>query len=138
MPIRTLLIAATALLLAAPARAATLTLRFTGLERNGPVLVALFADERGFRAGRPVAVVKAAARDGRATAAFSGLEAGDYAVKCFQDGDNNGVLSLNLLGIPQEPYAFSNNARGRFGPPGWAKAAFALRAGGTAQTIALD
>jgi uncharacterized protein (DUF2141 family) len=44
------------------------------------------------------------------------------AIAVFQDLDGNGVLTKNGLGIPTEPYGFSNNARGTFGPPRFDKA----------------
>lgn len=46
------------------------------------------------------------------------LEAGKkYAVKAFHDVNGNKELDTNLFGVPTEPYGFSNNARGVFGPP---------------------
>ncbi len=39
------------------------------------------------------------------------------AVAIFQDLDGNGILSKGAYGIPNEPYGFSNNARGLMGPP---------------------
>lgn len=45
------------------------------------------------------------------------LPSGKYAVSCFHDADNNAKLTTNFLGIPQERYGFSNNVRGKFGPP---------------------
>lgn len=48
------------------------------------------------------------------------------AIAVFQDLDGSGNLSKNALGIPAEPYGFSNNARGAFGPPSFRQAAFSL------------
>lgn len=138
MPIRPLAFLCLTLALAGTARAGTLTLRFTGLKAEGTVFVALFDGEKGFKGNRPVATAKARPARGGAVAAFRSVAAGDYAVKAFQDEDGDGRLSVNALGIPKEPYAFSNNARGRFGQPAWARAAFALGAKGAAQTIRLD
>lgn len=45
------------------------------------------------------------------------LNRGQYAVSAFHDENNNSVLDKNFLGIPQEKYGFSNDARGTFGPP---------------------
>ena len=42
-----------------------------------------------------------------------------------------------MMGIPNEPYAFSNNAPARFGPPDWEAAAFVVGADGVAQTLTL-
>ncbi len=49
------------------------------------------------------------------------------AVAVFQDLDGNGSLSKNSFGIPSEPYGFSNNARGSFGPPAFSQATFKLQ-----------
>ena len=35
----------------------------------------------------------------------------------FHDINKDEELNTNMVGIPKEPYAFSNNARGTFGPP---------------------
>ncbi|MDG2381338.1 MAG: DUF2141 domain-containing protein [Pirellulaceae bacterium] len=48
---------------------------------------------------------------------LSELPPGEYAIAAFQDANNDGVLNRNALGIPTEVYGFSNDARGRFGPP---------------------
>lgn len=45
------------------------------------------------------------------------LPTGHYAISVFRDTNGNGELDTNFFGIPTEPYGFSNNARGKFGPP---------------------
>lgn len=45
------------------------------------------------------------------------LESGNYAIAVFQDINNNGKLDKNWVGIPTEPYGFSNDPVIRFGPP---------------------
>ena len=52
------------------------------------------------------------------------FEAGEYAVSCYHDRNGNGKLDKNTIGIPVEPYGFSNDARGSFGPPKYKKARF--------------
>lgn len=54
------------------------------------------------------------------------IPAGEYAVSVFQDIDENGELNTNSIGIPNEPFGFSNDARGRFGPPKFKNAKFAF------------
>ena len=44
---------------------------------------------------------------------------GNYVLAGIHDIDNNGMLSAGFLGIPKEPFGFSNNARGNLGPPRW-------------------
>ncbi len=48
---------------------------------------------------------------------FGGLAKGRYAVVAYQDENRNGKLDKNFLGLPIEPYGFSNDARGSMGPP---------------------
>ena len=52
-----------------------------------------------------------------------------------KDLNGDGEMNTNPFGIPTEPYAFSNNARGQFGPASWADAVFTVGAGETAQQI---
>ena len=49
---------------------------------------------------------------------------GSYALAVYHDRNNNGKLDRNLVGIPLEPYGFSNNARGILGPPSFEDARF--------------
>ena len=37
-----------------------------------------------------------------------------------------GKLDTNFLGIPKEPYGFSNEKKGRFGPPKFKEVSFTL------------
>lgn len=60
---------------------------------------------------------------------FDNLPPGTYAVAVFQDVNNNGKLDTNAFGFPKEPYGFSNDARGTFGPPSFQQAAFPLLEG---------
>lgn len=48
---------------------------------------------------------------------FHDVPTGYYAIAVYQDLNSNGKLDTKTFGIPKEPFGFSNNARGRFGPP---------------------
>lgn len=45
------------------------------------------------------------------------LHAGEYALAVFHDTNNNGQLNTNWLGIPTEPYGFSNDAGKKWRKP---------------------
>ncbi|HYI47135.1 MAG TPA: DUF2141 domain-containing protein [Allosphingosinicella sp.] len=123
----------------ATAAPASLTLAFTGIARpEGFVMVALFDSEAGWRENRPVRTVRAAVAGASAQALFDGLPPGRYGVKSFHDMDGDGRMGTNPFGIPIEPFAFSNGARGAAGPAGWAEAAFELRAGANRHAIAIQ
>jgi len=44
----------------------------------------------------------------------------------MHDLNGNGELDTNFVGLPQEPYGFSNNATANFGPPKWNDIRFQL------------
>ena len=52
-----------------------------------------------------------------------------YAISAYHDLNANGRLDRNFLGIPKEPYGFSNNPSVRFGPPDFSETAFKIRKG---------
>ena len=62
---------------------------------------------------------------------------GRYAAIAFHDENGNGKLDKNFLGVPTEPYGFSNDAQGFLGPPTFDAAAVALGGGNEAIRIAL-
>jgi len=76
------------------------------------------SDEKFYRG-----VVKDATTD-RLTVLISDLPPGKYAVAAYVDKNRSGRQDKNFLGVPKEIYGFSNDARGLFGPPDFAAAAF--------------
>lgn len=48
---------------------------------------------------------------------LSNMNYGKYGISIFHDENKNKKLDTGFLGIPKEPYGFSNDARGKFGPP---------------------
>jgi uncharacterized protein (DUF2141 family) len=60
----------------------------------------------------------------RLTVRIPDLPPGKYAVGAFVDNNRNGKQDKNFVGVPKEIYGFSNNARGTFGSPDFAEAAF--------------
>ena len=62
---------------------------------------------------------------------------GNYAITLFHDENNNMELDTNFLGIPKEPYGFSNNAKSPFGPPGFQAALVEFSKEGDEITILL-
>ncbi len=118
---------------AVAASTGTLQVRFRGLEPNrGSLVCALYGDRSSFdNDGAPLrsAVLPVAGEDVEWTLE---LPPGRYAIKVYQDLDEDGELARGSFGVPREPYGFSNNARGSFGPPSWSAASFEL---GTARLV---
>ena len=77
------------------------------------------------------------ATDDRLTVLIADLPAGKYAVAAYVDNNKNGRQDKNFLGIPKEIYGFSNDARGMFGPPDFAAAAFDIGENAVTKSIHL-
>lgn len=105
---------------------------------SGNLLAAVYADESGWDSGESVRTARVAIDNGVITLRFDDLDPGVYGLKMFQDLDGNNALDRSSMGIPTEPYGFSNNARGSFGPANWSAAAFTLTAGENSQAITLQ
>lgn len=66
---------------------------------------------------------------------FKNLPQGTYAISLFHDENDNGEMDTNFLGIPNEHYGASNNAKGFMGPPKWEDAKFEVKKEIVYQTI---
>lgn len=105
----------------------TLIIKFEELPyEQGILYIALYNNEQEFLIHEYKGAILQI-NNSNAVAEFNNLPFGDYAVSCFYDKNKNGLLDKNFLGIPKEPYAFSNNATGSFGPPKFEKAKISLR-----------
>jgi uncharacterized protein (DUF2141 family) len=106
---------------------ATLKLELRGLKPQGQVLVALYGSEGAWNAKKgAVRELRQPVKAMQARIELAGLAPGRYGAMIFQDLNMNGRMDFNLVGMPTEPYGFSNNSRGLFGPPAWNTAAFRL------------
>jgi uncharacterized protein (DUF2141 family) len=65
------------------------------------------------------------------------LAPGEWAVALTQDTNDNAKFDKNLLGIPTEPYAFSNNIRPRVSAPTFQECKFMVSGPGQVVSIAL-
>ncbi|OUJ75626.1 hypothetical protein BXP70_03410 [Hymenobacter crusticola] len=65
------------------------------------------------------------------------LPQGEWAVAITQDTNNNDKLDKNFLGIPTEPFAFSNNVRPKLSPPDFNDCKFVVGGTSTVVTITL-
>lgn len=117
--IQSLLIGST--LLGVQAWAADLTVEVTGISQaKGDIHVAIF-DQQGQWLRKAVASKKISAVEGKVQIVFENLPDGEYGLSAFHDLNSNGKLDANMIGIPTEPYGFSNDAAGSFGPPSFAE-----------------
>jgi len=114
----------------------TLLLNVNGFKvQDGQVLATLFNSEASYKDDKPVRGQSVGVEGDIVTIKFEGLSAGEYGLKIFHDIDFNGTLNVNGFGIPSEPYAFSNNAKGMMGPAKWSAVKFMVSESGAIHTI---
>lgn len=65
------------------------------------------------------------------------LPKGEWAVAITQDLNNNNKVDKNFIGIPTEPYAFSNNVRPTVAAPGFDECKFTVDGPGKVVSIVL-
>jgi len=125
------------LLASCVAHAGDLTITVDGVKNDGgQIMVALYDSADGFLK-RTVKTGAAPAANGKVIVTVKDVPAGDYGFALFHDANGNGKMDKNMMGIPSEDYAFSNNALGNMGPPSFDQARFSVPAAGAATTVSL-
>jgi uncharacterized protein (DUF2141 family) len=117
--------------------AGELTIEISGvIPDRGKVYVAVYDRAETFPiSGRAHVGQVLDSADNHLTVRFRELPPGLYAAVAFQDVNGNGKLDKNFLGMPKEPYGFSNGARGAAGPPKFSAAAVTLNPDGTTTIV---
>lgn len=95
---------------------------------EGAVYVALYDREEAFvKSLKPYLVkVYKVPEDLQLQVQMDSIPYGRYAMAIYHDENNNGDLDKNLLGIPKEPYGFSNNPRAKWSAPTYEETAFQI------------
>lgn len=98
---------------------------------EGKLYLSITSDSTKFPSGeveekyRKIVEVK----DHEMTVVFNNLPDGEYAMSIIQDLNNNQELDTKKFGMPAEPFAFSNAAMRKFGPPFFSQAKFLVEGG---------
>ena len=106
--------------------AGTIDVKVTQIDvvKKGIVKIGLY-DLLGFPViGKDIEGVNLEVNGPSATHVFLNIPAGTYAISVIQDENLDGKLTKNFLGIPKEPYGFSKNKYGMFGPPAFENVSF--------------
>jgi len=115
------------ILLSQSVNAADLTVKITDIEQGkGHVLVALYQGDENYKTDKNSKASKVKAENKEETVVFKDLADGEYAIKMYQDENDNDQLDFNMMGIPKEGYGFSNNV-GMFGAPEYKEAKFTVK-----------
>lgn len=94
--------------------------------QNGQLYIALYDDKDVFPAfGKQlIGEIVPLSKKSQHEFTFKKLAHRTYAIAVFHDLNSNGKLDKNALGLPLEPYGFSNNARSTFSAPSFSQASF--------------
>ena len=107
--ISTLVLAAATALSAAQTGEAELTVSVTGIQQaGGQLVVGLYASGEDWDAGSAAAGQYVPVEGDSVSFTFADLPAGTYGIKLYHDVDGDGDMDTNLMGIPTEPFGFSN------------------------------
>lgn len=110
------------------AGAGTVSVTVTGARNdNGVVRCGLFNSPVGWREpGKQFMKAEGKVASGQGTCVFQNVPEGTYAVALFHAEQGERKVEFNMLGLPRQGVAFSNNLSITFGAPGFQKASFAV------------
>ncbi|MEO0462191.1 MAG: DUF2141 domain-containing protein [Pseudomonadota bacterium] len=99
-------------------KAVSLVIEVGGIKKpTGQLLIAIFDSAESYGGeGDPVASVAVPVDADMESLEVELPKSGTYGFRMFHDIDGDGAMDTNPLGMPTEPFAFSNNARASMGP----------------------
>jgi len=123
-------------ILAQSAGQATVIVKVTGLRsEKGQVRIAVFNSSEKWLGEQPVYSSTINVDSQSVTWKINDVPYGDYGIAVFHDENKNGKMDKNFVGIPLEPYGFSNNVRVTLGPPTWGQSKFVVKGSTTEVSI---
>jgi uncharacterized protein (DUF2141 family) len=127
-------------LIGGEAAAADLTIRVENVLPAGGVLrlglydAAAYPDDNS----KPVASADVPAIGGETVVTLRGIQPGVYAIQTFQDVNANNKMDTTWVGLPLEPFGFSQDAKPFLSKPPFDDVKFTLAAGENTQVIHLQ
>ena len=120
------------------ADAAELSLTISGVrDTGGEVRVALCPEDQFLAEDDCPYVASAPATPGETEIVVSDVEPGVYGIQAYHDANANGELDRNLVGWPQEGFAFGNDAPIFMRPPSFEDASVEIGEEGLSTTISM-
>ncbi len=109
-------------------KANSLTINITNIENiQGTLEIGLFNNnERFLEEGQAFKTISVKVQADSETVVIENLPKGNYAISMYHDKNADGKCNRNFLGIPTEPYGFSNNFRPKFSAPTFEDCQFVL------------
>ncbi len=110
------------------AQSQRLTVVFGGLQSSdGRILVSLYNGKTDYSAHKPFKSASITIENGSATWILDSISQGEYILSAFHDENVNGKLDVSDNGMPEEGFAFSNNAQPKMGPPNPQEMLFSIK-----------
>ncbi len=106
-------------------------------EAKGSIQLAIYNSAESFMKDELAIQTVKADTSGTVTVIFDDLPYGSYSLSIFHDINENLELDTNFMGIPKEPFGFSNDAMGAFGPPSFEKSSVDVNEPDTQTSIKL-
>ena len=95
----------------------SLTVEFDVTENEeGSIRLALYDSAENYLK-TPFKSVSSSIEDHTAILFIENIPKGVYSFAYYHDVNNNDKLDRNMMEIPKEPYGFSNDEKGYYGPP---------------------
>lgn len=94
-------------------------------EIKGYMMIAVYDSAEKFLSKELVIGARVGVDEEVITHQFENLPYGNYAISVYHDVDSDGELATNFMGLPKEPYGFSNEGVNMLGVPSFKRAVFA-------------
>lgn len=105
-------------------------------EKGGAIHLAVHTSEN-FLGKAITGLILPVMGESRVSGLLKALPHNTYAIAAYQDMNGNNRLDKNALGIPSEPYAFSNNPSVKWSPPSFGEACVVVNQAEQAITVTL-
>jgi uncharacterized protein (DUF2141 family) len=101
-----------------------LNLKVKNIKKSvGVIYITVYDNEEDYMENRYAGAIAKVESEGSLEAVLK-IPYGKYAVTIFHDVNEDEELNTNFIGIPKEPYGFSNNPKSSFGPPSFEQSLF--------------
>jgi uncharacterized protein (DUF2141 family) len=122
-------------------KTASVVVKVTGIKsREGLIQAALFSSKTSFPDQKPFKAYTHTLKKevGQVEVNFKEVPFGEYAVAVYHDQNGNNKLDTNFMGIPKEPYGFSNNHHPKLSAPDYEAAKVEINQPGKTLEVHID
>ena len=111
-----------------PSNNPKLTIKISNIEKiKGEIKVGIFNTDTHFlKEGYALKNYSVKVENNTAILTITDLPKGEYAVTMYHDQNSDNECNRNFIGIPKEPYAFSNNIKPKMAAPKYNDCKFTL------------